>query len=107
MKKRTRKNARTACEVRGTLFGRHGNVSGTVQNLSTGGLYFVAKDISVERQTEMSFELEGEEIRAVVEVLYQMPRGTTGGVGVRFLRLGAGAVDHISRYLAAVEPPPP
>ena len=100
MAKRTRKNDRIDCAIHGKVLGRHGYAAGTVHNLSNGGLYFAGKRLTVEKQTEMSFDLEGKKIQAVVEVLYRKVHGEDAGIGVRFIRLSAGAAEWIARYAA-------
>jgi hypothetical protein len=99
--KRTRRNARVDCEIHGRLLGRHGYVKGTVHNLSIGGLFFASKRITVDQQTEITFELGGLTLHAVVEVQYRKARGEEAGVGLRFLRLDPDAVSQIIAHIAA------
>jgi hypothetical protein len=101
MKKRTRRNARVDCAIRGKILGRHGYATGLVHNLSTGGLFFAGAHLAVDRQTEMTIDLDGQILHAVVEVLYRKASGSGAGVGVRFLRLGPDAESKITAYLAA------
>lgn len=106
MTRRERKNDRVACAIEGRILGRRGFQPGTVHNLSTGGLFFAGPHLAVEQRAELEFTLEGEPVHATCEVLYRQSHGEGAGIGLRFLRINAAAVERIRRYLADGGPEP-
>ncbi|MBS2031268.1 MAG: PilZ domain-containing protein [Deltaproteobacteria bacterium] len=102
--RKSRKNARVDCAISGRVLGSRGYHKGTVHNLSTGGLFFAGRNLAVGARTELEFRLEGTEIHATCEVLYRQSVGDGAGIGVRFLRINAAAVERIRKYLAAGAP---
>lgn len=104
-KGRKRKNARVDCDIQGKILGARGYHKGTVHNLSTGGLFFAGKNLAVGQRTELEFLLEKQPVHATCEVLYRQSHGDGAGVGVRFLRINAAAVERIREYLAEASEP--
>ena len=86
--------------------GRRGFQRGTVHNLSTGGLFFAGPHLAVDQRAELEFTLENEPVHATCEVLYRQSHGEGAGIGLRFLRINAAAVERIRRYLASAEAGP-
>jgi hypothetical protein len=104
---RKRKNARVDCAIQGRVLGTRGYHKGTVHNLSTGGLFFAGKNLAVGQRAELEFVLAEHQVHATCEVLYRQSHGEGAGIGVRFLRINASAVERIRRYLADGGDPAP
>ena len=99
MPRQPRRNTRVSANVPGRMLGVRGYTRGTVQNLSTGGLFFAGKHLNVGGRTELEFDLDGTLIHATCEVLYRLSHGEGAGVGLRFLRLSPGHVERIRTFL--------
>jgi hypothetical protein len=100
MTRKSRKNTRVDCAIEGRVLGRRGFQRGTVHNLSTGGLFFAGPSLAVEKRADLEFTLDGGPVHATCEVLYRQGHGEGAGIGVRFLRINAAAVERIRKYLA-------
>lgn len=92
------------CDIEGRVLGTRGYHKGTVHNLSTGGLFFAARNLAVGERAELEFEVGGHPVHATCEVLYRKRHGAIAGIGVRFLRINAAAVERIREYLASGGP---
>jgi len=101
MTRRPRRNTRVACALEGRVLGRRGFQRGTVHNLSTGGLFFAGPNLPADQRVELELDLDGEPVHATCELLYRQSHGEGAGIGLRFLRIEAGAVERIRKVLAA------